>query len=254
MSGEFKFDGYNFRARLAPVVLVILPAALGIAVWTPVDSDAWKMLGSFGISSALSILLVQLGRDLGKGKQASLFASWDGKPTTRILRHRDSTIDPHTKGRYHQRLQALLPDLKLPSARAEKGNPDAADQVYESCVKHLLEVARDKKKNPLLYEANVTYGFRRNYWGMKPAGVANAMLGLGSSAANGVIGYMGSGNVSGTAVGSVAICALLLTWWLVRITPRWVKLAGDAYAERLLAVCETSENSTASTQNKSAAS
>jgi hypothetical protein len=34
---------------------------------------------------------------------------------------------------------------------------------------------------------------------------------------------------------------LLLTWWVGRITPRWVKLAGDAYAERLLAVCETLE-------------
>lgn len=254
MSRESKFDGYNFRARLAPLLIVILPAVLGIAVWTPIGSDAWKMLGSFGVSSALSILLVQLGRDLGKKKQPSLFASWGGKPTTRVLRHRDTTIDRHTKQRYHQKLQALLPDLKLPSAKAEKGNPDAADQVYESCVKHLLEVARDKKQFSLVYESNVTYGFRRNFWGMKPAGIANATLGLVSSSASGVVDYLGTGHVSGTAVGSVGICALLLTWWVARITPGWVRVAGDAYAERLLAVCETLELPTASARIEPASS
>lgn len=239
MSRESKFDGYNFRARLAPILIVILPAVLGIAVWTPVGSDAWKILGSFGISSALTILLVQLGRDLGKRKQSSLFASWGGKPTTCVLRHRDTTIDRHTKQRYHQKLQALLPELKLPSPKAEKCNPEAADQVYESCVKHLLEFARDKKKFSLVYESNVAYGFRRNFWGMKPAGVANATLGLISSAASGVFEYLSTGHVSGTAVGSVGICALLLTWWVARITPGWVSIASNAYAERLLAVCET---------------
>jgi hypothetical protein len=241
MSGEFKLDGYNFRARLAPILIVILPAVLGIAVWIPVESDTWKMLGSIGMSSALAILLMHLGRDLGKGKQQTLFASWGGKPTTRMLRHRDSRIDPHTKERYHGKLQALLPAVKLPSSRAEKGNPDAADLIYESCVKHLLEVARDKKKFALVYEANVAYGFRRNFWGMKPAGIANATLGLISSSANGVFTYLKSEHVSGAAAGSIAVCALLLTWWLLRITPMWVQLAGDDYAERLLAVCETLE-------------
>lgn len=32
-------------------------------------------------------------------------------------------------------------------------------------------------------------------------------------------------------------------WWLLRINPGWVKLAGDGYAERLLAACETLEPS-----------
>ena len=108
MSGELKLDGYSFRARLAPVLLVLLPAVLGIAVWIPVTTDAWKLFGSLGMSSALALLLVQLGRDLGKEKQQLLFDSWDGRPTTRYLRHRDVTIDPHTKERYHEKLQALL--------------------------------------------------------------------------------------------------------------------------------------------------
>ena len=34
---------------------------------------------------------------------------------------------------------------------------------------------------------------------------------------------------------AIAIVALLLAWWVVRITPSWVKIVGDAYAQRLLA-------------------
>jgi hypothetical protein len=34
---------------------------------------------------------------------------------------------------------------------------------------------------------------------------------------------------------AIAIVALLLAWWLVRIRPSWVKIVADAYAQRLLA-------------------
>ena len=234
-----KIDTYNFKARLAPLLLVILPAALAVGVWVPIESDAWKMFGSLGVSASLTLLLTQLGRDLGKRKQMGLFVSWGGKPTTRMLRHRDDTLDPHTKARYHRKVEALLPEIKVPSARAEKGNPEAADEVYESCVRHLLEATRDKVKHALIFEANVTYGFRRNFWGMKPAGVTISAIGFLSSAANVAYEYSGSSRVFATSIGSVAICGLLLTWWASRITPAWVKLAGDAYAERLLSACET---------------
>ena len=185
--------------------------------------------------------MVQLGRDLGKRKEARLFRSWDGKPTTRMLRHRDSTFDHHTKARYHQKLDKLLPAIKVPSPRAEKGNPEAADTVYESCVKYLLEATRDKKKHALIFEANVSYGFRRNFWGMKSAGIAISILGLLSSTANVVYGYSESARISATSISAVAICGLLFMWWLFRITPKWVRLAGDAYAERLLSACEILE-------------
>ena len=34
---------------------------------------------------------------------------------------------------------------------------------------------------------------------------------------------------------AIAIVALLLTWWVIRVTPSWVKIVADAYATRLLA-------------------
>jgi hypothetical protein len=34
------------------------------------------------------------------------------------------------------------------------------------------------------------------------------------------------------------VSALLLAWWIARVKTSWVRLAADAYAERLLGVCE----------------
>lgn len=236
---EFNLDTYNFRARLAPFLLVILPAAMAVSLWLPTESDAWKSLGGLGVGAALTFLMVQLGRDLGKAKQVKLFAAWDGKPTTRMLRHRDRTLDPHSKARYHTKLGLLLPDAKIPSPRSETGNPRLADDVYESCVRHLLEATRDKRKYPLISESNIAYGFRRNFWGMKPAGITCSILGLLSSSTNIVYHLLEASSVPMASVIAVVISGLLFTWWIFRVTPHWVKLAGDAYAERLLAACET---------------
>ncbi len=236
---ELKLDTYNFRARLAPLLIVILPTVLAVAVWLPLESESWKLLGSLGMSAALSLLLVQLGRDGGKQKQTRLFEAWGGKPTTRLLRHRDQGIDAHTKSRYHQKLRALLPDVPMPSASREEEAPEESDAAYESCGKYLLEATRDKKRFPLVFDANVSYGFRRNLWGMKPTGIANSLVGLISAVGNALYAYTGTSNITVTAVTAIAICGLLLTWWLLRIKPFWVKLAADAFAERLLAACET---------------
>jgi hypothetical protein len=44
-----------------------------------------------------------------------------------------------------------------------------------------------------------------------------------------------AGSVPSFAIlSAIVIVALLLTWWVVRITPSWVKIVADAYALRLL--------------------
>jgi hypothetical protein len=35
------------------------------------------------------------------------------------------------------------------------------------------------------------------------------------------------------------LCISLFVIWTVRITPSWIRVAGFAYAERLLGICET---------------
>jgi hypothetical protein len=140
-------DTYNLRARVAPSIIVVLPLMLAIASWWPGEAKWPGVLTGLGVSLALGTLLSQLGRDLGKERQADLFKKWGGTPTTQLLSHRSSTLNPHTLARYHEALRQLRPDLALPrSKEAEIADPSTADAAYASCTDSLRELARDKAK------------------------------------------------------------------------------------------------------------
>lgn len=230
---------YARRARLAPVLIVMLPIGLAVASWMPVEPEKWGTLVGVATVCGLTLLFAQLGRDQGKAKEASLFERWDGKPTTRLLSHSSSALNPQTRDRYHKRLKRLRRDFKIPTAEEEAADPDAAIAVYRSCVDYLLERTRDTKTFPLVFAENVNYGFRRNLWGMKPAGLCIAIV-----AAIGCLGRVSliwwqSGVVHGFSLVAFVGCVALVVLWIVRITPAWIRPAAEAYAQRLLAALET---------------
>jgi hypothetical protein len=235
---KLPLDTYSLRARFFPAVIVLVPAVAAAAAWVPLDSLSWKTLASVGCLAALASLLSHLARDLGKRRESELFSRWDGAPTIRFLRHRDTTLPEPTRDRYHAKLATLVPSLALPSSRSEKAKPEAADDVYRSYCDWLREATRDRERFGLLFEENVGYGFRRNLWAMKPVGIA---LSLASLAVSGVRISMGMAENEAPAVESlaaIAISAPLLAWWLLRITPNWVKVSSEAYARQLLAACD----------------
>jgi hypothetical protein len=236
---KLPLDPYSLRARFFPSVLVLAPAIAALAAWIPLDSASWKTLASVGCLAALATLLSQLARDLGKRREPLLFRRWGGPPAVRLLRHRDTTLPEATRERYHAKLSTLVPGISLPSSRSERARPDAADTVYASCCDWLREATRDRERFRLLFEENVGYGFRRNLWAMKPAGVALAILGLFAATARIAVEVIRDQPPSVEAVVAVAVSAPLLAWWLVRISPSWVAVSGDAYARRLLAACES---------------
>src|SRR5215471_7149337 len=133
--------------------------------------------GLVGILSycGLSMLIAQLGRDLGKKKEPGLFERWKGKPTTYMLRHR-GTLNKAIRARYHEKLSIFL-RIIIPDAKQEEADPAAADEIYDSCVIYLREKTRDPEKFRLVFSDNIDYGFRRNLWAMKPAGVILSLVG-----------------------------------------------------------------------------
>jgi hypothetical protein len=93
-----------------------------------------------------------------------------------LLRHRDKTIEAVTKRRYHSFLAAKIKEA-FPDKDQEAKNPEAADEVYQSGVRWLLNHTRpeDAKQFALLFRENIVYGFRRNALGTKPFGLVIAI-------------------------------------------------------------------------------
>ena len=91
---------------------------------------------------------------------------------------------------------------------------------------------RDKQKYPLVFDENVSYGFRRNTWGLKPFGIAAAVVGTIGAAVS--IYRFKDGPNLGLAVACTTLSALLLLFWLFWVRPSWVRIPAKAYAERLM--------------------
>ena len=70
---------------------------------------------------------------------------------------------------------------------------------------------------------------------MKPVGIAISVLSLVALALVTRIEARADAVPWFANLTAITIAALLLTWWIVRITPSWVKIVADAYATRLLA-------------------
>ncbi len=233
------FDTYSLNARLRPALIVCLPIFLAIISWFPMPTAAWGTVVGLAVSCGVTAFLAQLGRDRGKAKELELHQKWGGKPTTQLLRHRDKKLDPNTKARYHNKLRMLISGIRIPTAEEEANDPKSADEVYDSCVLFLRENTRDREKFRTVFQENVNYGFRRNLWGMKWAGIFLAFLGLVACLLAVLVKQ--SDPMTWVGIAGALLNASLLVWMIFRVTEDWVWLAGLAYAERLLGACDTLE-------------
>ena len=132
-----------------------------------------------------------------------------------------------------------MPELVLPSPAEEADDPAGADVIYRACADYLREATRDRERFPLVFAELVSYGFRRNTWGMRPAGIILAFLGVLISAGIFLYRYGVVGELSAVSGAAAVVNAALLVLWLLRITPEWVRVVADEYAKRLMATCET---------------
>jgi hypothetical protein len=233
-------DKYNLNARFYPMVLFYMPVVL-LAILFSFHFDNYKhLLTSFGVLGALSYFIKQIGRDAGKTREPSLWRSWDGAPTTQLLRWRNTAIDPNTKKRYHDRLQALCPVDEIPDPQLENNDPAKADEAYQAWAKFLITKTRDTKKYPLLFKENISYGFRRNLWGLKRYAIGLLILLM-------LITYMYEAisakifnplDLPALFLEAELALAFLICFWVFIVKPSWVRIPANAYAERLLEAIE----------------
>lgn len=234
------FDQYATRARLLPALLVALPVAAVVALLFPnLYATYGTVFGSLGIVAVGLFVLAHVIRANGRALEGRLFQKWGGVPSTAWLRHRDPRLDPNTKARYHKFLAAHVPELRIPSAAEEAADYRAADHAYASAVKWLLEYTRDAKLYELVFEENVSYGFRRNTLAAKPLALVTIFI-LAIVAAW-VTYSRFDGHVehfSPEIIAAWLVIAGDLSLWIRLVTEAWVKDASDGYSRALLAACD----------------
>jgi hypothetical protein len=231
---------YTLRARIMPVFLVLLPVVININIWLYQTVGLKFKIGSIIFSIAISFFGAQFGRDRGKRKEKELWEKWGGAPTTQFLRHSNNRINSIRLSRYHNILEEEISEVEIPTSNQEKENPKKTDQVYETCVKYLINNTRDKQEYPLIYKENINYGFLRNLWGLKPFGIITSIMGVLNSVV--YCGYECSWtniqNLSSESVIVLLISLISLLFWTFWISPKRIRIAAEAYAERLIEACE----------------
>jgi hypothetical protein len=213
------------------------------------QASSFSVALTIAVSCGGLYLLTNLCREFGKRLEDRLLQKWGGKPTTQLLRHRDKTIESVTKRRYHLFLATKI-NHTFPDEDQETHNPDAADEIYQSGIRWLLNHTRpdDSKKFDLLFKENIAYGFRRNALGLKPLGliisVASLLWSLVAAdilfgSAHKCIDLAALSRMPTPAVSCFTISTVMVVVWLAFFTRASLRTAAFAYAEMLLRACDT---------------
>jgi hypothetical protein len=228
------FDSYSRTARLAPAILAVLPALAVLAAGVSSQSTGLRVGGFVG--GCVGLVVVALVRDRGRHVQEHLWRGWGGSPTARRLRWREGR--EAEVARLHDRVERAT-GLSLPDAEEEARDPENAEARYDEAGEALRALTRDQARFNLLFKENVNYGWRRNCYGLRPAGIAVAALTIVGTAC--VLALAGGAFPSRAArwMPALAASALALAWWSFVVSERWVRTAAELYADRLYEATHT---------------
>ena len=233
-------DTYSIKARLAPALVAIVPVLALSVVAVPWNQFSVPQSAAASLVAVLFIGASDLARRRGKRIERRILRANAGQPMATTLRHRDPTIDPMLKRRYLDWLGEQLKEAP-PTHNEELENKAAADAFYSRCTVILRDRTRDANRFKLVFEENVTYGFRRNLLGLKqPTLVLDFIIGLVSS-------YMlWQGNdLAGDAIKPVAVSVVIgittlhATYFIWMVTKASVLEAADQYGRQLVLSAET---------------
>ncbi|KIV64821.1 hypothetical protein SZ54_3072 [Rhizobium sp. UR51a] len=229
-------DGYVVRARLFPAMLAVAPALVFLLVMVGGNYE------NLGLPEALITVTVavlffafaDIARRFGRRAEQKLFITSGGRPFPTVLRHRDKSINVRSKSRYLAFLSRELGE-EAPTADQEEANPAAADEFYVSCGDFLRERTRDQSRFNVLFAENVSYGFRRNLYGLKYPGL---LLNAVAAAASCWLIYRAScANLSLYGI-VLVVSAIHALYFVAGVTRKSVLEAGHQYGRQLVLSCE----------------
>ena len=220
---------------------MLFPLFLTVAVWIPAVYELGVSFVSLAAACGTVVFLAHVARALGREAERALFVSWSGPPTTRWLSHGDDNLDPLTKSRYHACLTRHIDGWVAPSPTDERRDKSKADLVYGSAIRWLREQTRDRKRYPLVFEENVSYGFRRNLYGLKPIGLCLAFLCTGANYFA-LKTSLSNTTTIGSGVSSLVLSLAAAVCWIAVVRRTWVRDSAEGYARALLGTCDEIRN------------
>lgn len=235
------FDTYERNARLLPATIILAPTFISLYCLFPDLRDLVSTFVGSILFLSFSYLLGKLARNIGKRKEEKLIEKWDGLPSTRFLRHRDITLDTHTKKRYHAYLERNVTGLHIPTKEEETMDPRSADLIYESAVRWLRTKTRDSKKYRLLFRENISYGFARNFWALKYWGIIINILTFSGTVVLVYNRYNFDLSVVPNEIYFSVVADIIVFLIILFFTEKDVHSKAKAYARTLLEVCDESK-------------
>lgn len=252
------FDTYSMRARLFPAIIAAAPALVALALLI-----SWKAFGlsnliaTFGIF-VLLFAIADFSRARGRAIERKLYAENGGMPSITMFRRNDGTIDTLSKDRY----RAFLADelaLAAPGPADESADQVAADAFYSQCGNWLRQNTRDTKKFPILFGENITYGFRRNLFGVKVLALClNAIVVVVCIFILWRLSWNSDTPLGSRTVVVLVVAAAHAAYILLAVNRTAVRDASKAYGRELILSCEyflaQSRNSARKTATRKSAS
>ncbi len=231
------FDTYNRRARVIPALIAGLPILTLIFVLVPWDHLALSQVIAGGMGLVLLTAFADLARHEGKKLQERLGT---GEMSVQWFRG-DPDVPEHSKDRYRD-FVATQVNLTPPSADDEVLRPQRAKDFYMSVNAWLREATRDHDAYPILFEENITYGFRRNLLGLKfLALICNALV---FTLSVGILSlepayFFKLPNIDEKIYLVLAAVILHSAYLIVAVRLPAVREASRAYGRQLILSCET---------------
>lgn len=224
-------DQYEIRARIMPAAIISLPIAISIIAITSIISDQftqWIVGGGFIFiifGYMLSFLIRYYGRELEK----DLWIKWDGAPSTRFMRWRDSTFGDDLKQQLHETVKNHC-GIALSTRAQEEIDPRKADEQIGQSFLHVKGIVRKDDPEGVWSKHNAEYGFHRNLLGSRKFWLAFPIIGI--MACGTVFYFMKNENlVLGLALNILmAIISILGGWYYL---PMVIKITADRYAESM---------------------
>lgn len=227
------FDPYEIRARVFPAILVsVSPVITGIAILSLLQDSPNFILRFLGGGSVVAVFIYLMSfvvRFYGQKIERQLWEGWDGPPSTRFLRWRDSTFDDELKQKLHIAVKQVC-GINLSTKEDEEKDPISADKRISQAFMQVKAIVRRDDPNGLWHSHNAEYGYHRNLIGSRNLWL---FLTFAGTLTCGVFWNRSSNDslLFGLVMNIILLISTLLLGWY--FLPRSAKNTSDRYGESI---------------------